>query len=611
MATSGPSRKRQPHRERLTAEDDALNQIAREAEARLAAKRAARVEAREIRMKELDRQQKEGAHAMSSLSAAALTSLGESSSKSSSGDTSISVDTEASIREMKDLLTETEEKYKKAIVSNAQLDNEKTNFMYQVDSLKDVLLELEEQLAESKRQYEEKSKELERQKYAHSMLQFQFNKVKEILQQREEVLLEHGIILNFEISTNGETSAKNEGHFEPSAKVNLEISPILKTTEAVCPSRTSEVKMKNESLEEEEKGEILQITENKEHKEDTETWEAVKAITNPKTLHHDEIAETKGSSGHDNYFIVTCANSRLEQNPSVSDCVFSAKSHDINELGKSKFLPSGEEVECVCNVKHESSETLQIQGSIIDQRWVHKPETQIVIQSWGKMKQQGIMDKERESCNEEFQDALDFVANSNEKSITDLLALEDESNEETVPKEIETYNSVKIKIINQCKNESNAKNCDLERQQEECFDMTCDKVECFKIREGSRMEEVQSWEIPNNSAEWLKGTEVDCRIISNEIGQKPTKSEKTNNGYQSEDSNVEQIRESMISPGDHSQEKDTKIQVQAIKDIKKKSKKEKTSKKDIVKTEITQAETPVKFQCSHDVTNSILEKNRW
>ncbi|XP_068101456.1 leucine-rich repeat flightless-interacting protein 1 isoform X15 [Hyperolius riggenbachi] len=59
MGTQGPGRKRHPNRERLSAEDHALNQIAREAEARLAAKRAARAEAREIRMKELERQQKE------------------------------------------------------------------------------------------------------------------------------------------------------------------------------------------------------------------------------------------------------------------------------------------------------------------------------------------------------------------------------------------------------------------------------------------------------------------------------------------------------------------------------------------------------------------------
>ncbi|XP_038194242.1 leucine-rich repeat flightless-interacting protein 1 isoform X4 [Arvicola amphibius] len=155
-----------------------------------------------------------GSRNMPSLSAATLASLGGTSSRRGSGDTSISVDTEASIREikelnelkdqiqdvegkymqglkeMKDSLAEVEEKYKKAMVSNAQLDNEKTNFMYQVDTLKDTLLELEEQLAESQRLYEEKNKEFEREKHAHSILQFQFAEVKEALRQREEMLEE-------------------------------------------------------------------------------------------------------------------------------------------------------------------------------------------------------------------------------------------------------------------------------------------------------------------------------------------------------------------------------------------------------------------------------------
>ncbi|NXO79112.1 LRRF2 protein, partial [Sitta europaea] len=155
-----------------------------------------------------------GARTVSSLSAATLASLGGTSSRRGSGDTSISADTEASIREIKDIyelkdqiqdvegkymqglkelkdsLAEVEEKYKKAMVSNAQLDNEKTNLMYQVDTLKDALLELEEQLAESQRQYEEKSKEFEREKHAHSILQFQFMEIKEALKQREEMLAE-------------------------------------------------------------------------------------------------------------------------------------------------------------------------------------------------------------------------------------------------------------------------------------------------------------------------------------------------------------------------------------------------------------------------------------
>ncbi|XP_006274441.2 leucine-rich repeat flightless-interacting protein 1 isoform X8 [Alligator mississippiensis] len=241
MGTQGAGRKRLPNRERLTAEDDALNQIAREAEARLAAKRAARAEAREIRMKELERQQKEieerpekdfekGARTVSSLSAATLASLGGTSSRRGSGDTSISADTEASIREIKDSLAEVEEKYKKAMVSNAQLDNEKTNFMYQVDTLKDALLELEEQLAESKRQYEEKSKEFERERHAHSVLQFQFTEMKEALKQREEMLAKHGIIPDSEVATNGETSDAfdNEGHSD-SSKINQGTTQVLNT----------------------------------------------------------------------------------------------------------------------------------------------------------------------------------------------------------------------------------------------------------------------------------------------------------------------------------------------------------------------------------------------
>eukprot|EP00072_Mus_musculus_P072692 XP_017174455.1 PREDICTED: leucine-rich repeat flightless-interacting protein 1 isoform X32 [Mus musculus] len=202
-----------------------------------------------------------GSRNMPSLSAATLASLGGTSSRRGSGDTSISMDTEASIREIKDSLAEVEEKYKKAMVSNAQLDNEKTNFMYQVDTLKDMLLELEEQLAESQRQYEEKNKEFEREKHAHSILQFQFAEVKEALRQREEMLealerqkeffdsirserddlreetvklkeelKKHGIILNSEIATNGETSdTVNDVGYQAPTKITKEELNALKS----------------------------------------------------------------------------------------------------------------------------------------------------------------------------------------------------------------------------------------------------------------------------------------------------------------------------------------------------------------------------------------------
>uniref|UniRef100_A0A4W5JP07 Leucine rich repeat (in FLII) interacting protein 1a n=1 Tax=Hucho hucho TaxID=62062 RepID=A0A4W5JP07_9TELE len=155
-----------------------------------------------------------GSRAASTLSAATLASLGGSSSQRESGEMSITGDTETSIREIKeihelkdqiqdveskymlslkevkDTLVEVEEKYRKAMVSNAQLDNEKNNLMYQVDTLKDSLMELEELLSESRREYGGKSKDFEREKHAHGVLQFQFNEMKETLKQSEELLTE-------------------------------------------------------------------------------------------------------------------------------------------------------------------------------------------------------------------------------------------------------------------------------------------------------------------------------------------------------------------------------------------------------------------------------------
>ncbi|XP_050636262.1 leucine-rich repeat flightless-interacting protein 2 isoform X11 [Macaca thibetana thibetana] len=361
MGTPGSGRKRTPVKDRFSAEDEALSNIAREAEARLAAKRAARAEARDIRMRELERQQKEHPHhsfdrkwgqiqkwledseraryshrsshhrpylgvedalsirslgshrnpskditgtlwsrastpkrkdtmydmfkdrssRLSSLShsyshshgmkkrssgshkdllsglyfdqrnysslrhskptsayytrldeksdkqyaenytrpssrnsASATTPLSGNSSRRGSGDTSSLIDPDTSLSELRDIydlkdqiqdvegrymqglkelkesLSEVEEKYKKAMVSNAQLDNEKNNLIYQVDTLKDVIEEQEEQMAEFYRENEEKSKELERQKHMCSVLQHKMEELKEGLRQRDELIEE-------------------------------------------------------------------------------------------------------------------------------------------------------------------------------------------------------------------------------------------------------------------------------------------------------------------------------------------------------------------------------------------------------------------------------------
>ncbi|XP_053535515.1 leucine-rich repeat flightless-interacting protein 2 isoform X6 [Ictalurus punctatus] len=159
------------------------------------------------------------------LSAATLASLGGSSSRRGSGDmASIVIEPDASFSELRDIydlkdqiqdvegrymqglkelkesLSEVEEKYKKAMVSNAQLDNDKSNLIYQVDTLKDVIEELEEQMSELIRETEDKSKELERQKHTCSVLLHKQEELKEGIRQRDE-LIEANQNIQFKLDT--------------------------------------------------------------------------------------------------------------------------------------------------------------------------------------------------------------------------------------------------------------------------------------------------------------------------------------------------------------------------------------------------------------------------
>uniref|UniRef100_A0A8D0E6Y0 LRR binding FLII interacting protein 1 n=1 Tax=Salvator merianae TaxID=96440 RepID=A0A8D0E6Y0_SALMN len=634
----GPAgRKRLPNRERPTAEDDALNQIAREAEARLAAKRAARAEAREIRMKELERQQKEiyqvqkkyygldtkfgdieqwmedserytrksrrnpsasdedermsvgsrgslrascysdlslhcsgfppksqsscqngnraslydenfnsgnrrysasssrppseyscylgsgsrassrassaraspvveerpekdfekGVRTVSSLSAATLASLGGTSSRRGSGDTSISVDTEASIREIKDInelkdqiqdvegkymqglkemkdsLAEVEEKYKKAMVSNAQLDNEKTNFMYQVDTLKDALLELEEQLAESRRQYEEKSKDFEREKHAHSILQFQFMEVKEALKQREELLAEirqlqqkqegyvremsdlqetiewkekkigalerqkeffdsirserddlreevvvlkeqlkqHGIIPHSGVTTNGETftSLDNDGRSSPS-KIVPGSSHVPNVAGDGTLGRTKEVEMKNEILENVGKREILQNTEDEEHTEETKEQETVQECSERNTLHADENTEAENIT-EGKVASTLLLNSGLEEPAkSLSDHVPEIV-YSLETSDVAELRGEGGSFVATTEIKESDENVNKIanQNNVVDDSTETNQETNAGLEMFS---QKQTVDEAECHNSDKFQEGLDFANSS-------------------------------------------------------------------------------------------------------------------------------------------------------------------------------------------------------
>ncbi|KAM3929773.1 leucine-rich repeat flightless-interacting protein 2 isoform 3-T3 [Leptodactylus fuscus] len=180
-----------------------------------------------------DKQYSEGCSRPSSRNATSglpgtFTPLSGSSSRRGSGDASNLIDPDASLSELRDIydlkdqiqdvegrymqglkdlkdsLSEVEEKYKKAMVSNAQLDNEKSNLVYQVDTLKDVIEEMEEQMAEYHRENEDKSRELERQKHACSILQHKLDELKEGIRQRDELIEKHGLVIIPDGTPNGD-----------------------------------------------------------------------------------------------------------------------------------------------------------------------------------------------------------------------------------------------------------------------------------------------------------------------------------------------------------------------------------------------------------------------
>uniref|UniRef100_A0A2K5RGH5 Leucine-rich repeat flightless-interacting protein 2 n=1 Tax=Cebus imitator TaxID=2715852 RepID=A0A2K5RGH5_CEBIM len=188
MGTPGSGRKRTPVKDRFSAEDETLSNIARELD------------------EKSDKQYAENYTRPSSRnSASATTPLSENSSRRRSGDTSSLTDPDTSLSELQESLSEVEEKYKKAMVSNAQLDNEKNNLIYQVYTLKDVIEEQEEQMAEFYRE-NEKSKELERQKHMCSVLQHKMEELKEGLRQRDELIEKHGLVIIPDGTPSGDVS---------------------------------------------------------------------------------------------------------------------------------------------------------------------------------------------------------------------------------------------------------------------------------------------------------------------------------------------------------------------------------------------------------------------
>lgn len=215
MSSAHGGRRRPLNRTTSSSEDQALNQIAREAEARLAAKRAARAEARSIRSKELERQQQEGGNgeddeqvineeppippARKKNPVARSISTGSTSVSTVQRDQSLDMNgplvPEKVLKSLQENLKETEDKYRKAMVSIAQLDNEKQALLYQVDCLKDRLVEEEEISGEVRAEFKEKTKECSRFEKTIKSNEEEIQRLKEAIEFRDNFLAERGLSL--------------------------------------------------------------------------------------------------------------------------------------------------------------------------------------------------------------------------------------------------------------------------------------------------------------------------------------------------------------------------------------------------------------------------------
>ncbi|CAH0554425.1 unnamed protein product [Brassicogethes aeneus] len=203
---------------KTTGQSDLISKVLQDtneiAEARLFAKRQARAEARDIRMRELERQQREQEEnadrqfdmladqpplarlprtAPSPAAAAAASRY--LSSRRSSEDSLEDGGGTSTLREIRHELKEVEDKFRKAMIANAQLDNDKSAQTYQLELLKDRLEELEEEHAQLRREHRDKCREHEQLKRLCAKLKEDVAITRAELEDRDRLIAEKGLVI--------------------------------------------------------------------------------------------------------------------------------------------------------------------------------------------------------------------------------------------------------------------------------------------------------------------------------------------------------------------------------------------------------------------------------
>jgi predicted nuclease with TOPRIM domain len=98
---------------------------------------------------------------------------------------------------------EIEDKFRKSMIQNAQLDNEKSSLTYQVELLKDKIEDLEETLSLLQREHRDKCRDFENLKRLSNQIKEELEYYKAQLQDKEELIKVGGVGLNLPSAVGG------------------------------------------------------------------------------------------------------------------------------------------------------------------------------------------------------------------------------------------------------------------------------------------------------------------------------------------------------------------------------------------------------------------------
>lgn len=132
----------------------------------------------------------------------------------------------SSNQELRDALNELEEKYKKAMVQNAQLDNERAQLSYQCENLRDIMEEQEDDFYRLKKEHRQTCSELEKKKLSFRALYKKCSDLKYALEQRDELIQSHGLLV---VGESPEQEQDESSERSPLALLTPEAAKVLES----------------------------------------------------------------------------------------------------------------------------------------------------------------------------------------------------------------------------------------------------------------------------------------------------------------------------------------------------------------------------------------------